>query len=317
MLELALIGAGTMGTNHARVMMSLRDARLAVVIDPDEATGRRVAEQAGARWAQDHRQVAGMVDAAVVAVPTNHHRRVVEDCLDAGIHVLVEKPIASTIADAEAMVAASEASGLVFAVGHVERFNPAILELDALVAEPLHVAVQRISPYTPRIPDGVTADLMIHDLDLVASLANSEPISVQAISQDVYGSDDICTAAIHFQNGLVASLTASRVGQDKVRRMSITQRNEYIRADLIQQSITLHRVGRIEDSGLGGFRQSGIVEVPFLSHRGEPLLLQVGHFVDCILNGQLPRIPGRDGVRALRLVDAVVRASRRSQETES
>lgn len=310
MLELGLIGAGAMGANHARLALGLRDAHMTVIVDPDESKGRNLAEQVGARYASHYESVVDEIDAAIVAIPTPLHANVVCALLDAGLHVLVEKPIASSADEGREMMDAATGADRILMVGHTERFNPAVLELDYLVKDPVHVDAQRISPFTPRIPDGVTLDLMIHDLDLLASIATSPIKDVAAMTQSIHGEDDLTVALLSFESGLTASVTASRLGQDKVRQLSITQRDDVIRVDLIRQSITIHRVGRIEPGDGPGFRQSGIVEVPFLSHRGEPLLLELGHFVDCVLNGVAPRVTAQDGIRAVELVDRVQSAAR-------
>jgi predicted dehydrogenase len=313
-LEIGIIGAGVMGANHARLAMGLRDARLTVVVDPDESKGQVVAEQVGARHVRRYSEAIDEFDAAIVAVPTPLHEAIVCDLLKSGIHVLVEKPIAASAEEGRRMVEVAAEANRVLMVGHTERFNPAILELDNLVTDPVHVEAQRVSPFTDRIADGVTLDLMIHDLDLLASIDKTDVRKVAAITQNIHGKDDLTVALLGFESGLTASVTASRLGQDKVRQVTITQREDVIRVDLIRQSVTVHRVGRIEPGVGPGFRQSGIVEVPFLSHRGEPLLLELGHFVDCVLKGTDPLVSGEDGIRAVELVDAVQTAAHRSDE---
>ncbi|MGA7269493.1 MAG: Gfo/Idh/MocA family oxidoreductase [Acidimicrobiia bacterium] len=309
MLELALIGAGSMGANHGRVAMGLRDAVVTWIIDPDETRGKRLAEAVGARFGRYPEMAAG-VDAAIIAAPTHTHRQLATDFLEAGCHVLVEKPIAPNIEEAEQMIAAAERCQRLMMVGHIERFNPAVLELHRLIDQPVHVTAERVSPYTARIEEGVTSDLMIHDLDLISFIAGNPIRDVSAIRQDVHGEDDLAMALMTFESGMTASALASRIGQDKVRRITITQADEVVRLDLIRQAITIHRVGQIEptEDG-GGYRQSGLVEVPFLRHRGEPLLLELGHFIDSIIQGRQPRVTGQDGLRAIRLVEMVKRAA--------
>lgn len=310
MLELALFGAGSMGANHARLAMGLRDATLTLVVDPDERRGVEVASATGAEYCPRVEDALGRFDGAIVASPTPTHHGLAISLLEAGHHVLVEKPIASTVIEAAEMISAAEHADRILMVGHVERFNPAVLGLEGIVTEPIHVATQRISPFTPRIADGVTLDLMIHDLDLISSIANSPVQAVASITQDVLAHDDLTVATLRFQNGMTASATASRLGQDKIREVAITQPDSYVRLDLIRQSLTIHRVGSIGamQEG-GGYAQSGIVEVPFLRHRGEPLLLQLGHFVDCILKSEIPRVTGTDGLRAIEMVERVKAAA--------
>lgn len=317
MLDIGLIGAGAMGANHARLAMGLRDARLTVIVDPDESKGRVIAEQVGARHVTHYREAINEIGAAIVAVPTPLHEAIVCDLLQSGLHVLVEKPIASSAAEGRRMVEVATDANRILMVGHTERFNPAVLELDNLITNPVHIDAQRISPFTSRIADGVTLDLMIHDLDLLASIDKSGVRNVAAMTQDVHGKDDLTVALLGFESGLTASVTASRLGQDKVRQLTITQRDDVIRVDLIRQWITIHTVGRIDPGDGPGYRQSGIVEVPFLSHRGEPLLLELGHFVDCVLNGTDPLVDGDAGIRAVELVDAVQAAAHMSTGASS
>lgn len=316
MIRLAVIGAGSMGTNHARVAMGMRDATVSVVVDSDPARAALVADRTGARGATDYRSIMGAVDAAIVATPTPTHQQIVTDLLAAGVDILVEKPIADTADGAREMIDTARAFGRKLMVGHVERFNPAVLELRRILSSPIHIAAQRISPYTPHVRDGVAMDLMIHDLDLVASIADSPVSAVSALSRGVHTHDDLTVALLEFENGVSASLTASRLGQDKVREITITQRSDFVRADLIRQSLAIHRVGRVESSHGGGLHQTGVVEIPFLQHRGEPLLLQLGHFIDCLRADAPPAVPGEDGLRALELVHLVQHAAVRTPAGE-
>lgn len=299
-----------MGVNHARVAMSVPQARLTHIVDPDSQAGRQVADRFGAAYASDYREVVRSIDAAVVAVPTPLHLEIVLDLLESGVHVLVEKPIAMTSQQGRDMVGAAKSAGRVLAVGHVERFNPVLLELVPLLDQPIHVETVRVGPYTNRIQDGVTIDLMIHDLDIVSMIAKSPIRRVQAIQRDVITPDDLTVALLEFESGLSATLTASRLGQDKVRTLVVTQLESTIRADLVGQGLSVHRVGRVESSdSAGGYRQTGIVEVPFLRHRGEPLFLEIEHFVQCVISGAEPRVGGDDGVAALELVELVRQAA--------
>lgn len=314
MLELGLVGAGSMGANHGRVAMGLRDARLTAIADVDPDRGETLAQTVGASYCRDPADLVGKVDAVIIAAPTATHADLSCAFLDAGVHVLVEKPIASTAPEAETMISAARRSGRILMVGHVERFNPAVLELSRLVTDPVHVTTERISPFTPRIEEGVTLDLMIHDLDIVSSIAASELRSASAVSRDLHGSDDLSVALLEFESGLTASVLASRLGQDKVRTITITEPDRVIRADLIRQSVTIHRLGEVDQAeGGAGYLQRGIVEIPFLRSRGEPLLLQLGHFIDCILNEEGPLVDGDAGLRAITLVEQVRAAARASR----
>lgn len=315
MLRLAIIGAGVMGANHARVARQIRDATVTHVVDADLVKARAVAAAHDAEVTTDVDDLTGRIDAAVVAAPSELHAELGVPLLKAGVAVLVEKPIAPSVAEAEQLVEAAAVGEAVLQVGHVERFNPAVLELDALVRDVVHVAAARISPYSPRIAEGVIFDLMIHDLDLVRSLVGSEVAEVSATARAVRSeTEDLATALLTFTGGVTATLTASRIGQNKIRSLEITQRADFVAVDLLRQDVTVNRVDHVEylsDEG-ARYRQTGVVELPFLEHRGEPLLLELSHFVECASTGATPRVSGLDGLRAVelarRIADVAVRS---------
>jgi len=307
-LEVAVIGAGVMGTNHVRILRQLPGVRVTHIVDPDPERASVLAKPIDAAVAADVGEVVGCVAAAVVAAPTPAHVDISLALLAGGAHVLVEKPIAVTTEDAERIVSAAAAHNRVLQVGHVERFNPAVLELDRLVRDPVHLDFARISPYSPRSSDSVVVDLMTHDLDLACAIADSPVAGVSAVAQRTRSdTDDLVSALLRFESGMTASLTASRIGQNKIRTLSLTQRDNYVHIDLLRQDVTVTRVEHAEflsDEGMR-YRQAGVVEVPFLEHRGEPLFLELQHFLECVRTGTRPRVPGEDGVRTLRLTDQV------------
>ncbi len=308
-----------MGANHARVAMGLRDARVKVVVDCDAERAQRLAHTVGASAATDHRALGDDVDAAVLAVPTDLHESVGRDLLARGIDLLVEKPMAGSVDEAKVLAKAAEASGRILMVGHVERFNPAILELDGIIEDPIYIEARRLSPFTSRIVDGVTLDLMIHDLDLVRSLMKSPVSAVHAVTRTLLGDgEDLSAALLEFSSGGIANVTSSRLGQDKVRRLTITQKEEVIRVDLIRQDVSVHRVQEVafDRTGGAGYRESGMVEIPFLRNRGEPLFLELEHFVQCVIDRSQPRVPAEDGIAALELVSRVLSAAEAAEAPE-
>ena len=312
MLRLGIVGAGIMGANHARLARAVRDATLTVVVDPDARRAQQLAAAVGADVASDIDGVADRIDAAVVAVPSDLHHDIALELMKAGIHVLVEKPLATTIADAEALAEAADRNGVALMVGHVERFNPAVLELDHLLADVVHIAAARISPYSPRIREDVITDLMIHDLDVVRSIAGCGVTDVECMATPVRSdAADLASALLRFENGMTANLTASRVGQQKIRELRITQPDRYVTVDLVRQDVTINRVEHSEFLSAEGarYRQSGVVEIPFLEHQGEPLLLELQEFVRAVSSGTAPRVTAADGVEALRLVARVQAAA--------
>jgi predicted dehydrogenase len=308
MRKLAIVGAGIMGSNHARVASQLNDVLVSHVIDPDRSRGEALAQSVGACFETNVEALLGEIDAAVVAVPTPLHLSVGLKLMEAGIHVLMEKPIADGVEAAKQLVAAANRAEVCLMVGHIERFNPAIFELQSIVTSPIHVEAVRVSAFTDRVLDGVIRDLMIHDLDLTMAIMGSEPITVSAVAQRVRSdSEDLASALLSFPSGGTAALTASRVGQQKIRRVHVTQPESYVQADLVRQDVTIHRVQHAEFLTTEGRRysQAGVVEIPYLRHRGEPLGLELAHFVDCIRGDARPRVSGEDGLRALRLAERV------------
>lgn len=309
-VRLAVLGAGIMGTNHVRVASGLAEVDLVAVVDADEAKATAAATKFGARPVTDIGQVLDDIDAAIVAVPTGYHHALALEIIAAGKHLLVEKPLASDLAQAAEIVAAADEAGTVLAVGHVERFNAAVREMPAFLEDPVHIRADRISPYSPRILDGVVFDLMIHDLDIVLFLAGPD-----AVVTDVQGtattarseSEDLAVASITFDTGLTASFTTSRLGQTKTRQVEVTQAESVVVADLLRQDVTIHRMSRHEyltDEGTR-YRQSGVVEIPFIDSRGEPLALEQLDFVNSITAGRAPTVSGQDGLRALELATLV------------
>jgi predicted dehydrogenase len=301
-VRLAIVGAGIMGGYHGRVARTLPHVELAFVVDPDEEKGRKLADHVGAAYAGSVDALRGQVDAAIVSVPTEAHVEVGTMLLDFGLDVLIEKPIASTVEEAKDLVAAAQSSDRVLMVGHVERFNPAVMELARHVDGLIHIDVRRLGPFSPRVPIGVTLDLMIHDIDLVCSLAGGPPEQISSVTRQVRSqNEDLVSCILIFPSGVSAVLTASRVSQAKQRQIELTQRDNVVVADLVRQQVTVHRVAHSEyvDERGSMYRQSGVIEIPYLEHQGEPLALEQRHFIECVLNRTTPAVTGADGLAAL------------------
>jgi predicted dehydrogenase len=312
MHRLAVVGTGIMGANHARIAALHRDVELIAVVDPDTERADRLADAYGAKAFADVADCLDLVDAAVVATPTEAHHQTGLTLLGAGIHTLVEKPIASTVRQATELIDAAHRAGVTLTVGHVERFNPAVLELDNLLDQPLHITANRVSPYSARVTVGVVLDLMVHDLDIVTKLAGGSVSRLQASTLTVRSeSEDLATALLEFDNGVTATLTASRIGQQKIREITVTQAETFITVDLLRQDVTINRVAHAEYLSSEGarYRQTGVVEIPFLEHRGEPLGLELDEFIRAIDERRPPRVTGEDGRAALQLALDVVAAA--------
>jgi predicted dehydrogenase len=311
-MRIAVVGAGVMGTNHGRVASTLPDAALTHVIDADHERAASLANAYGVESGTDPMSIVGNADAAILALPTALHTPVAVPLLEAGVHCLVEKPIAGSVEDAEKILAAAESSGATLMVGHVERFNPAVLELDRVLDERvIHIEAARVGPFSARVKDSVVLDLMIHDLDLARSIAGGEVVKVSALAQRTRtDSEDLTVALLTFDNGVTATVTASRLGQQKTRELRITQEDSFVVVELMGPAVTLHRVEHAEFTGKEGtvYRQRGLVEIPMLETRGEPLWLEQREFVAAIREGRAPRVSGEDGLAALKMALDVVSA---------
>lgn len=311
-LKAAVIGAGNMGRHHVRILGSMPDIELVGVVDPDVERAMPHARAAGTQVFASLDELPA-VDLAVVATPTPYHARTAIALIERGVNVLVEKPLAGTPQDAQSIVEAAAKAGTLLATGHVERFNAAVSVLAKLVAEPLMVSFERLSPYTPRIRDSVVFDLMVHDLDLACWIAGGYPVSVQAAGTRVRSdSVDVASALLEFENGCIATLQASRMTQDKVRRIAVSERDRFLLADTVRQDVSIKRETTVEFEKTGMYRQANVVEVPYLDRSGEPLARELRDFVNAVAAGSSPLVTGEDGLAAVRLAYEVERAASRS-----
>jgi predicted dehydrogenase len=316
-LRVGVIGLGRMGGNHCRVYSSLSSARLVAVCDRDLELGYQIGEQYEVRFCPEVDELLECVDAVSVVTPTPAHFDLAMRCVEKGVHVLVEKPITETVAEAEKLTQAAQASGLIVQVGHIERFNPTYTELKNVVADMsvLAINLRRLSAYKGSNTDvDVVLDLMIHDLDLALDLVGQAPTSVIAQGLTAFdGAIDHAVAHLCFGEGPLLTLTASRVTEQKVRSIEVTAREAYVIGDLLNKNISLHRrtIGEYLNYNHRGvkYRQESVVEyihVPMF----EPLFLELQHFVDCVLGGRPSLVPARDGLRVLRLAEVIREAIR-------
>jgi len=296
MIRAGVVGVGHFGREHARIYSSSKDATLVAVCDVNEERGRSVAETYGADFVADFRELFGAVDAVSVAAPTVAHHALASELLRAGIAVLVEKPIANSLAEADEMIDAARRGNAVLQVGHLERFNPAVTAASRIVTRPLFFEAHRLSPFTPRSLDiDVVMDLMIHDIDVVLSLAKSEAREIRASGVPILSSKvDIANARIEFENGCVANLTASRVSAERVRKVRFFQPHEYVSIDYSAQESMSVSV-KSQPSGRLDF---DVRALPV--ERGEPLSLEIESFLRAA-NGGPVEVTGADGKRALEL----------------
>ena len=291
-LRTAVIGVGYMGKFHAEKFAASGDAQLVAVVDADGVRAAQIAGSLGCGHATDYRQLLHRLDAACVAVPTERHHAVVRDCLEAGVHVLVEKPLSRTLEEADSLLELARARGLVLQVGHLQRFNPAFQALAAQGGRPLFIDIERLAPFKARGTDvDVVLDLMIHDLDLVLALAKAPIEQVSARGFRVLtGAIDIANARIEFADGCIASVSASRVSQSPVRKLRVFRHDAYVSADLQEQ--------RLRHVRKGG---EGVVESEQTFERADELRAQAEAFLQAVRGRSVPLVTGEQGRQALAL----------------
>jgi Predicted dehydrogenases and related proteins len=310
-VPVGVIGAGAMGMNHLRVYDALPEAALVEVVEPDPD---RAAAVAAAYDVAVHDTVAALetAEAVTVAVPNAQHRHVAVVCLERGMDVLVEKPLATSVADAEAIVAAARDADRILQVGHIERFNPAVEVLTALVDELEVFAVEahRLGPFNEHLSsESVIHDLMIHDLDIITALI-PEPIDTVSAMGIARRSDqlDHAVASLQFASGIIAQLTASHVTHGKVRTLTLTAKDAYVTLDYQDQRLTIHRRGLEETTTVEdrpGYRTETVTETPYVQ-TGEPLQRELTHFLACVEARRKPRVDGEQSIETVRLATEVI-----------
>jgi predicted dehydrogenase len=303
-LKCAVVGAGYLGKFHAEKYASLSDCELVAVVDADGSVATRVAASYGARAYAGYKAILGEVDAVSIVVPTTFHHVVAKDFLEAGAHVLVEKPITVTVAEADDLIAIAKKKQLVLQVGHLERFNPAVLGLER-DEKPLFIESHRLSPFNPRANDvSVVLDLMIHDIDIILALVDSELERIDASGMAVFTQDtDIANARLLFTNGCVANVTASRISMKMERKMRLVRPSSYVSVDFQNRVLTKHKKGTREM--FPGIPEILTEESVFES--GDALLEEIKHFVNCIQSGAYPLVSGEAGRRALETAIKITR----------
>ncbi|MCP5117576.1 MAG: Gfo/Idh/MocA family oxidoreductase, partial [bacterium] len=283
-LRVAVVGAGAFGKHHLRVLANSDKVRLVAAVDLDADRAGKAASEFDCRPLQDWRNLVGEVDAAIVAVPTSHHAEVGCGLLEAGIDVLIEKPIANDLGSATRLVRAAADNKRILQVGHLESFNPAVAALRQTLTLPLFFEIHRLSIFTPRSLDvDVVLDLMIHDIDIVLSLTGCQPEEIRAAGISILSEKvDIANVRLAFPTGCVANLTASRVSTEKVRKLRLFQPHQYISIDYSRQDAVA--------VGVSPERQIGFKKLTV--EKGEPLQLELESFLECVATRSAPRVGG-------------------------
>lgn len=301
-VRVGVIGVGALGQHHARVYAGLPEARLAGLYDAEAARAREVGERYGCRTFGHLRELLSEVDAVSVAVPTVDHHRVARAVLDAGKDVLLEKPMTTTLEEADDLIRAAEGRGAILQVGHIERFNPATDVLKAAAGRPRFIEVHRLGAFSARSLDiDVVLDLMVHDLDIVLALDGSEAVQVDAVGVAVLTPKvDIASARLRFASGLIANLTASRVSAEKIRKFRVFAPRIYISADFAAREAQVYRLVQGPDG-----RPDIAVERAGAPDQ-EPLRRQLEAFVRAVRDRSRPVVSGADGRRALALAHTIL-----------
>lgn len=310
-LRVALVGAGSMGSLHARVISGHPGTELAAVVDPDKESAAPVAERFGSSWVPDLDHVKD-IDAVIVAAATQHHHSIGARILDRQLPLLMEKPLANTLADAEDLVARAAATDTPLMCGLLERYNPGIRTAMTLLETPLHITAQRHSPYVARIRTGVASDLLIHDLDIVIRMmGGAMPTRVAGSLGYLHPeseptSEDVAEAMLGFGSGAIANVSASRMSQRKVRGFVVNELDRLIEIDMLRNAVTIsrHVLDDNEQDGLS-YRQQTIIEIPQLVTSREPLAAQLDQFVALARGSEGIRTERESILPAHRLVEQV------------
>ncbi|MGE3537003.1 MAG: Gfo/Idh/MocA family oxidoreductase [Candidatus Tectimicrobiota bacterium] len=300
-----VVGVGQMGQYHVGVYSELFNVHLVGIADCNADRGAALAEKYNTVSYTDYHDLLGLVDVVSIAVPTSLHYPIARDFLDAGVHVLLEKPVTRTLDEARELFRLAEARGVVLHVGHVERFNGAVQELKKIVHNPWLIECRRLGPFVPRIKeDGVILDVMIHDIDIILNLVQSPVRHMNALGKAIYTAhEDLANVQMCFQNGCIASIIASRATEVKIRSMAITQRDAYIILDYTDQDIRVHRQASSEHLVTRGalrYKQESLIERIFV-HKDNPLKLEIKHLIDCATQGALRVVSVDEELRSLQV----------------
>jgi predicted dehydrogenase len=298
LMRTAVVGVGYLGRFHAQKYSTLPNSELVGVADPNPQAVRAVSAELGVAGHADYRELLGRVDAVSIVTPTPTHYDIAKDFLDAGAHVLVEKPMTVTIEDGVQLIEAAKRARRILQVGHLERFNAAVQAMQPILTAPRFIESARLAPFKHRGTDvDVVLDLMIHDIDLILSIVRSPVVAVDAIGTSVFSKEiDIANARLRFASGCVANATASRVSLKTERKLRLFQDDAYLSVDLHNKLLTVIRKGA--GAGADGMPQVAIEEQSY--EQGDALRAEIEAFLEAAANGTPPPVSGEDGLLALR-----------------
>ena len=296
-INVAVIGVGHLGKWHADKYAASADCNLVAVVDTDLNAAQAVADKHGAEAVTDYQAILPRIDAISLVVPTSAHYPIAKACLEAGKHCLIEKPITETVQQAQTLIDIAQARNLILQVGHIERFNSVMMDIDDMLDKPQFIESTRLAPFTPRATDvSVILDLMIHDIDIILDLIDSPIKSISASGISVLSDEiDIANARLEFASGCVANVTASRISRKRERKLRIFQKDAYISADFQEKILAVNRKG--DEKTENGFHDIKHVEKTYQDT--DALNLEVLDFIQAIQTGNRPKVTGEDGKRAL------------------
>jgi len=296
-LKIGVIGVGRLGKEHARIYSKLSNVELVGIVDIDRNQAEETAKTYGVK-AYTLDNIIPKIDAASVVVPTDKHYEIAKMLLHSGIHLLVEKPMASSVLQAGQIVNLAMQKGVILQIGHIERFNPIIQNVSRLIRNPRFIEIHRLSPFTHRGTDvGVVLDLMIHDIDIILDMVKDKIQRIDAVGVNVLTPyEDIANARIKFKNGCAANLTASRVSPERMRKIRVFQKDSYISVDYYKQA------------GKAFYKKGGqILKKDLEAGRQEPLELELKAFAKCVLKNKRPLVNGEDALQSLKLADRIIK----------
>lgn len=304
-LRVGVIGVGHLGRHHARIYHELEHVDLIAVSDLSDTEAQTIAKQFNCRAERDYRSFLPDVDLVSIAVPTTSHYQVAADCIESGVHVLIEKPITATIEQGSRLIENAKNKGVVLMVGQSERFNPAVAAATSLVDDPRFIEVHRLGPFPSRATDvDVVLDLMIHDVDLILHWVKSKIKSIHSSGVPVLTSRiDIASTRLEFESGCVANLTTSRISLQATRKVRVFQPNLYLSIDCLNQQVSGYK--KLQSALTANDPMSSIQPIPFTINRVEPLVAEITAFTHSVRDLTIPPVPGEEALRALELCHQV------------
>lgn len=311
-VNVSVIGTGRMGQFHLNVINQINNVCLTGIYDIDNEQADDITKKYNIKKFKSFDEAISLSDAVIIATPTKYHFEIAKKAIEMGKHVLVEKPMTENYEQARELADIVNEKNLIFQVGHVERFNGAVQELNHIIENPLLIEARRLAPFTPRITDvGVVFDIMIHDLDIVTSFVNKPLIRFFAVGKKIKtNNEDMASALLEFEGGAIATVSASRVTQEKIRTLAISTDDAYFILDYATQDITIHRQATSQSkvkSFIGiNYKQESTIERVFI-HRDNPLKLEDEHFVNCILGKETPLVTIENDVNTLKLTENILK----------